>query len=308
MTDIRRAVPLTEGGISGPEGLGPAERLAHKRGGQGDNCLMGIKGSKQIPQNKAPALLVSFFYLKPFLARKHLYSFRDWVLDSGAFSAHNSGTVIDLDAYIETCQHLLTSDPKLTEVFSLDVIGDWRASQANTNKMWVAGVPAIPTYHQGSPWSVLEGLAKEYPKIALGGMVGLTPKPKLKWVQQCFARIWKAAGPKKVHGLGLCSEALLMAVPFHSVDATNWELGPCAFGNWKTYGNMSVRGSSQNLRGEVEWHLRLERKARARWRKVMKQIETVGPAVRLATDPASGGGARLLTALEKQIEASGGGE
>jgi hypothetical protein len=95
------------------------------------------------------------------------------------------------------------------------------------------------------------------------------------------------------------------------VDATNWEIGPCKFGRWQSYGKMSVRGSKQNLRAEVEWYLALEQRARQRWKKEMAKLAVTEspvvrlvangninnrpgrfdePTVRLAADPASGGG------------------
>lgn len=239
----------------------------------------------------APALLVSFFYLNLFQDNRHQFHFRDWVLDSGAFSAHNSGVEINLDDYIRKCQELQDTDPALTEIFSLDVIGDWQASVKNCEKMWAAGVEAIPTYHYGEPVDVLLGLAKDYPKIALGGAVGLKGNTKVKFAEQCFARVW----PKKIHGFGYGSEKALMAVPFHSVDATNWEMGPCAFGRWRSFGGkLSVRGSSQNLRSEVEWYLRLEQRARARWRKEMAILDDQpAPTVRLAEANAARIGRRL---------------
>jgi hypothetical protein len=79
--------------------------------------------------------------------------------------------------------------------------------------------------------------------------------------------------PKKIHGFGFGSETLILALPWHSVDATNWESGPCRWGNWKKYGRMSVRGSYQNLRGEVEFYLDVERRARVKWRKQMQQLD-----------------------------------
>jgi hypothetical protein len=220
-----------------------------------------------------PALLVSYFYLDAFLKAKARYDFRDWVMDSGAFSAHNSGAAIDLDAYIAKCQELKAGDPQLSEVFSLDVIGDWRASLKNTEAMWKAGVRAIPCFHVGEPEDVLVSLARDYPKIALGGAVGF--RGKREWARQCLARVW----PKRVHGFGFGSEGDILAVPFHSVDATNWELGPCRFGQWKAYGGnkVSVRGSKQNLRVEVEWYLALERRAQKRWAKQMKELEALPP-------------------------------
>lgn len=227
----------------------------------------------------APGLLVSFVYLAPFQANRHRYHFRDWVMDSGAFSAKNSGLTITLEDYIDKCRELLATDPLLTEVYALDVIGDHVASRRNCEAMWEAGIPAIPCYHHGEPEAVLLNLAAQYPKIALGGAVGLRSAYKLQWAQQCFARVW----PKRIHGFGFGSAVHILGVPFHSVDATNWESGPCLFGNWKRYGKMSVRGSSQNLRGEVEDLLTLERRARVRWRKQMAELAAPeSPSVRLA--------------------------
>lgn len=250
-------------------GLGPAIRLARVPGAQGDNNLLGQRGVAALPEEVRPALLVSYVYLPPFLENKHRYCYRDWVLDSGAFSAHNSGTEINLDAYITCCKKLLEEDSSLTEIFALDVIGDWKASVKNAEQMWKKGVEAIPTFHYGSPWEVLKGLAKDYPKIAIGGCVG--KRDKDKFAAQCFARVW----PKKIHGFGFGSEKSIMTLPFHSVDATNWELAPCKYGTWKAFGHqrVSVRGSAQNLRAEVEWYLDLERRARERWKKEMQKLE-----------------------------------
>lgn len=271
----------------------PTVRLAHVPGAQGDNNLLGRNGVAPLPDSSLPALLVSFVYLPQFLANRHKYRYRDWVLDSGAFSAHNSGTDVNLDEYITTCRELLASDPTLTEVFALDDIGDWHVSLRNCEKMWAAGVPAVPTFHYGEPWDVLLGIARDYPKIALGGMVGQAVKPRDAWVAQCFSRVW----PKRIHGFGLAGEATVLGFPFSSTDATNWEIGPCKYASWQSFRGakrrddgrvvgakkFSVRGSKQNLRVEVEWYLDLERRARARWKKEMAKLdELFGPDGRLA--------------------------
>lgn len=215
----------------------------------------------------APALLVSYFYLDRFLRERERYCFRDWSMDSGAYSAANAGAVIDRAAYHETCLRLQASDPQLVEVFALDVIGDWRATMANTVAAWEAGIRAIPTYHVGEPEAALVAMAAEFPKIALGGAVRYPQRRA--WAAQCFARVW----PKPIHGLGFGSESALMALPFHSVDASNWELLPTAYGRWKAFGQLSVRGGEQNLRAEVEWYLRLEERTRARWAREMAQLD-----------------------------------
>ena len=271
----------------------PTVRLAHQPAAQGSNCLMGIRGVDVLPLDSAPALLVSFVYLKGFLKQRERYVYRDWVLDSGAFSAHASGNAIDLQEYIETAKRLLAEDSTLSEVYALDVIGDWKATQKNTEAMWAAGVPAIPTFHGGQPWHALEGFAGDYPKIALGGVARRPAVQKLTWAQQCFARVW----PTKIHGFGFGSGSHILALPWHSVDATNWELGPCAFGRWNAFGNLSVRGGCQDLRAEVEWYLKLERQARDKWRSTWAKWPVIqaAPAVRLAAQQGS----------EAQIKRSG---
>ena len=251
----------------------PTVRLAHVVGAQGDNCLTGSRGVERLPAASAPALLISFFYIKNWLKNQERFHYRDWVLDSGAFSAHASGVEIKLQDYIDCCKRLKATDPTLTEIFALDVISDWKASVKNCEEMWRQGVEAIPCYHVGEPEHVLKSLAKDYPKVALGGAVGYRKKDE--WAQQCFSRVW----PKKLHGFGFGGEKSIMALPWHSVDATNWETGPCKFGRWASMGGQSVnwRGGKQNLRAEVEWYLELERRARQKWAPAMKALDS--PAI-----------------------------
>jgi hypothetical protein len=252
------------------------------------------------PADKAhlPALLVSYVYLEEFLRKRSTYHYRDWVLDSGAFSVFTSGATIRVEDYTDKCLELLAGHDPPTEIFALDVIGDWKASLANTEFMWKAGVPAIPAYHLGEPEHALLAIAKDYPKIAIGGIAQLRGKAKSDVAAQCISRVW----PKKVHGFGIGQEKLMLKFPWHSVDATSWELGPARFGNWHTYGQMSVRGSKQDLRCEIAWYLDLEKKARAKWRKEMVELEALepSPTVRRAVSGYGDGkhGSRLLSLVD----------
>jgi hypothetical protein len=229
---------------------------------------------------RLPALLVSFAYLQPFLKNRHRYRYRDWVMDSGAFTAANSGKHIALKDYIATCVQLIETDPTLVEIFALDVIGDPKASAQNCAAMWKAGIPAIPCFHYGEPEAALLAMADTYPKIAIGGVAYKRGAAKTKWAEQVFARVW----PKRIHGFAFASERDVMALPFHSVDASSWEIGACGFGNWKQFGHMTVRGSNQDLRGEVDFYLELEERARIRWAKEMRTLKAqkAAPAIRLA--------------------------
>lgn len=230
------------------------------------------------PGKPEAALLASYWYLDMFLKVKDRIVYRDWVMDSGAFSAWRSGVSIDLDEYIETCKELLAKDPKLTEVYSLDVIGDWRAGMKNLEYMHSKGVFALPTYHIGEPESLLMTLARDYPKIALGGVANVRGKAKHQWIQQCFGRIW----PKKVHGFAVTTETDVMAAPWHSVDSTTW-VNPQKYGDWRSMWRQSatvtmgkrVRMSNKdiNFRSEIDWFLQMEKRAQARWAKQMKELE-----------------------------------
>lgn len=234
--------------------------------------------------DRKPALLISYAYLGPFAEERHRYIYRNWSLDSGAFTAHSTGVAVDHQQYLDTCKRLLRTDPTLEEVFALDVIGDHDATLRNVEEAWRQGVPAIPTYHVGEPESYLLHLKRHYPKIALGGAVGY--RRKAEWAELCFKRVW----PHKVHGLGFSDPDCVMRLPWHSVDASSWEVGPCKFGRWRAYGgaHLRQRGSKQVLRAEVEYYLKMETQAMERWGPVLASKGLGdGPTIRLVTDGSS---------------------
>lgn len=248
----------------------PTIYLGHVAGAQGDNNLLRDRNDTALlPDQSKPAILVSFYYIKSFLKVQKDFVYRDWAMDSGAFSAYYAGVKIDLAEYIELCKKLIATDPTLVEIFSLDVIHDWRASAKNTERMWEAGIPAIPCYHMGEPLDALMEMSKTYPKIAVGGCARSKGKKKMEFARQVFARVW----PKKIHGFGFGSKDQMLELPWHSTDSTNWELGPVAFGRWNTYGDLVWRGSNQNLRVEIEYFLKIERQARNRWAKEMALLD-----------------------------------
>lgn len=219
---------------------------------------------------EAPSLLVSYAYLGGWLGARATIPHRSWVLDSGAFTAHQLGKPVDLAAYTDLAADLQKSDPKLAEVFALDVIGDWRETRKNVDSMWERGVRAIPTYHYGEPKEVLLGYAKDFPKIALGGVAKMRGPRKLEWSRACFAHVW----PKKIHGFGYGHESLLNALPFHSADATSWEIRPARFGTWQAYRGTNLRFPKDlELRPEIEWYLKMERRLAYRWQREMALLE-----------------------------------
>lgn len=237
----------------------------------------GMTGREGWRQQDLPSLLVSYYYRKrfPSLDPKNV---REWVLDSGAFSAMTLGKPINLDEYIEYCKQPFEIPP--TEIFGLDVIGDWEAGIRNCEKMWREGVRAIPTYHIGEPKEVLVHLARSYPKIAISvSGTRILGRDLMAWTEQVFSIAW----PAKIHGFALVRPALLEAFPFHSVDSTSWSLRAQAFGSWiskrhrgtkPTPGvNFAVNGTTKCFRDEVDHYLRMERRLRVKWAKELAELD-----------------------------------
>lgn len=241
----------------------------------------GLGPRPGVAPGNLPTVLVSYVYLKQWQAARHEYDVREWVMDSGAFSAFKSGKHIDLQEFIDVVLEIQETDPSLVEVFGLDVIDDWEQGLRNVEEMWRQGVKAIPTYHRGEPEEVLLHIGDVYPKIAVSGTGGrpMHRNEKVRFFNQCLTRVW----PAKVHGFAVVDEECLRAIPFHSVDSSSWESGPTKWGTWRTMkptkaGRVSVRGSRHNLRDEVDWYLSQEQRCRVRWRKQLSQCEAASGA------------------------------
>jgi hypothetical protein len=184
------------------------------------------------------------------------------MLDSGAFTAWTLGQQVDLSEYTRTCLLRMATDPTLTEIIGLDAIGDHAATMRNCEVMRMAGVKAIPTVHFGASSAEVLDLAG-YEKIAIGGLVGRSAQQKRAFCDLVFSALW----PARIHALGVFSEALLSAYPFHSADCADWINGPTKWGHWKSMpGFKPPRGPSRDLGPEIRHYLDLEARLKYRWR------------------------------------------
>jgi len=181
-----------------------------------------------------PSYLVSFWFVPPYMKKdpsitlSEFYDLEaldgDFVLDSGAYSAANKGKSIDIYAYADYCQAAMQYESRLSEIFTLDVppygptAGDWKTTQKNTEFLWKRNIPAIPVYHVGEPVEVLKDMASSYPKISLGGAVGMLDK--LTWAERCFAEVW----PKRIHGLGFSGKKAMLRLPFETLDSSTMSM------------------------------------------------------------------------------------
>lgn len=187
--------------------------------------------------------------------------FATLALDSGAFSASRQGDPICLQSYIAIAKVIRDSNPKVREIFNLDVIGDHEQSRVNQEMMIGQGIDPIPVFHHGSPWHVLSEMLARFPKVALGGVARMRGTTRMRWLDKCFALGW----PCLYHGLGVSDETTLMRVPFHSVDTAAYTLGP-GFGRWKQFGGAYVPARGvHRWEGEIKAWLELQNRVRDRW-------------------------------------------
>jgi hypothetical protein len=147
----------------------------------------------------------------------------DLFLDSGAYSAWAQGKEIVLDDYIE----FIKEHGDVLDVYSnLDVIGDPEATWKNQRRMEKAGLNPVPVYHYGEDIKYLTKLlARGYEYISLGGMVPISTKDLIYWLDELFTNyLTDEYGMPivKVHGFGLTSLRLMLRYPWFSVDSTSW--------------------------------------------------------------------------------------
>lgn len=162
------------------------------------------------------------------------------MVDSGAFSAWQSGAKIDLQLYIKW---LLKHEKYFFSYVALDVMPDEdggmatpdkcaRASYYNLQAMLDAGLKPMPVFHQGESFKWLAKLLDDGHKyIGIGGSATLSLPKRVEWLNEVFTLLCDKDGLPcvKTHGFGMGSPDLIWYYPFHTVDSTTW-IGSPGFG------------------------------------------------------------------------------
>ena len=214
----------------------------------------------------------------------------EWVLDSGAYTAHNSGKVIRNEDFINFGLQAQKKDPRLTCIFGLDVIGNPEKSLENALAAKKAGLNVIPTWHVGEPLEFAQEMAKQFDRLALGGLVArlannraqlFDTATKLHHATKFFGAVW----PKWIHGFGCTAEVLMTELPFAATDSTTWTVSPTMYGFWKSFGFLPLRLTKDTkdcLRTEVDWFMDREALHDAQWRNELKKVKCDRFRIRLA--------------------------
>lgn len=145
------------------------------------------------------------------------------ILDSGAFTELSTpGFSVDVEEY---AAFYLEHEDLFDLVVNLDDIrGDVERSEANLEYLESRGVPAIPVFHQGEPWEVLDRMVATHSYVGVG--FGRPIRGAREFLDEFFARL--EGTDVKVHGFGMSRWLLDAGYPFYTTDSTTWVAEYCA--------------------------------------------------------------------------------
>ena len=140
------------------------------------------------------------------------------IVDSGAFSAHNSGHEIKLDDYCDFITGLQPSFPDM-EYVQLDVVFDEQGTKDNYQEMLRRGFDPCPVFTRGASQDYFKELLALDKYIFVGGVQRGKGAPNFaKWVLE------NSGGYKehKVHLLAFVRPDFINHYKPYSVDASSW--------------------------------------------------------------------------------------
>lgn len=165
-------------------------------------------------------ILASYHYFKSKIdvIKKSIEKHHCVFIDSGAFSAANSGKEIDIEDY---CRFI--KECRAISYASLDVIGDSKATMENYRYMVEKhNLKPILTFHMGSTIEELEIVLKaDCNYIALGGLV--FSSGIMNHCDEVWSMILNKKPHLKVHGFGLTNIELMKRYPWYSVDSSSFK-------------------------------------------------------------------------------------
>lgn len=174
-----------------------------------------------------PRALVSFAYPRAlnYAADAAQNQDLDLLVDSGAFTAHETGKSINRADYTAW---LSDHHEHIRAAFTLDVIGDYVGTARNHEWMkerLPADVELVPVWHTMSPLDELHRLCSENAYIGIGGATGLSLRVKANMQHLVRAhRIAREHGTV-LHGLGVTGSQGGWRLPWSTCDSSSWLYG-----------------------------------------------------------------------------------
>ena len=174
---------------------------------------------RQCMHKRESGILFSYWQFRKFIQRINAIGLHDYfsfdgpiMIDSGAYSAHQSGIAISLEKYIDFLKNVGVNDNDL--IVNLDVIGNPYKSFSNwSTLMQSIDHPILPVVH----FPKINIVDYSVSNIGLGGMVSslkINEKGSVFDVAAWLAK-FRSITDQKFHGFGLGS-------PFHQLAFKNY--------------------------------------------------------------------------------------
>lgn len=196
------------------------------------------------------------------------------IIDSGAFSAWNKGSEVNLNQYIEYCKQAIQDAEKLNKkvfIVNLDVIPGKKGETASLNKirkednisvidqaaregyrnllrMKKGGVnnTVIHVFHQGETWEHLERMCEKTDYIGVSPANDMSIQSRKDWMRSVFDYMYHHNINVDTHGFAVWMPSVLKEFPFTSCDAATWRILAAWGGIYYPVGGYSNPDYSQN--------------------------------------------------------------
>lgn len=156
------------------------------------------------------------------------------MVDSGAFSADQSGTPIDYDEYL---QFVVDRKDKIDIAVALDVIASGEESLRNYDhgRRFVPDI--MPVWHIGESREILDYYVQNAPYVGIGGMAG----DVVNWrrLSPALRKVFAWYPDHNFHAFGI-NDPRVTSLPFYSCDALTWR-------NGSRFGQIIVPGTRFHL-------------------------------------------------------------
>lgn len=207
--------------------------------------LAATSDKRFLPVHEIPYVLESFYYFDEWQI-PYLKQWKGFILDSGAFTFMNavSDVNIDWEAYIDKYAAFINKYD-ITHFMEVDIdclVGLKEVERLRAKLERLTGKKSIPVFHKARGKEYFIEMCKQYPYVAIGGIVTKEIKSSeykyLKWFIDT-AHQYRCL----IHGLGFTSMKYLALLPFDSVDSTNWKSGG-RFGQLHIFKNGIIQSCS----------------------------------------------------------------
>lgn len=170
-------------------------------------------------------ILMSFYYIDDVVVRL-IPRFKNFMLDSGAFTYLVSGKHINWDEYVSRYIDFIKTY-KVEKFFELDIdplIGYEKVKKIRQRIEHETGKQCIPVWHRSRGKEEFLRMCEEYPYVALGGIaVKEIKRTEHKYFPWFINEAHKRGA--KIHGLGYTNLKGLKKYHFDSVDSSAWTAG-----------------------------------------------------------------------------------